>query len=97
MIFRKYFRAISNDSAQEDLMLPISTFYNGGAINLEVDSYKSLLCWLQSIDMRTIVCSNLNGEKATILFTLETRSDKIVGFAIDPFSNALFVMSMVSL
>ena len=97
MMFRKYFRTINNNSNQDDLMLPISSYYNGGAINLEVDSYNSFLCWLKSIDNRTIVCSNLNGEKATILFSLENHSENIAGFAIDPFSNTLFVMLMVSL
>ena len=93
MILRKYFKAKISD--QNDLVLPIAPFYNGAAINLEVDSFNSRLCWIQGIDKRSIACSNLNGENAAIMFSLENRSEKISGFTIDSFTEFLFVMSMV--
>ena len=93
MIFRKYLQA--NISNQDDLILPVAPFYNGKAMDLEVDSFNSRLCWLQSIDLRSIVCSDLNGENAAVVFTPEKHSEKIAGFAIDSLTNSLFVMSTV--
>ena len=80
----------------QDQLLPIPSFYNGGAINLEVDSYMSLLCWLQTSTNPKVVCSDLNGENATVLFSSKSNSEKIVGFAMDPTNHFLYVMAVVS-
>ena len=97
MIFRKYLRDIKINSIQDDLILPIAPIYNGGAINLEVDSYNSLLCWLRTADHRSILCSDLNGENVTIVFSLENHSEKIAGIALDSMNNVLYILSTVSI
>ena len=97
MIFRKYLRDMKNNSNQDDLILPIAPIYNGGAINLEVDSYNSLLCWLRTADHRSILCSDLNGENVTTILSLENHSEKIAGFALDSMKSVLYILSMVSI
>ena len=102
MVFRKFLQQDKdndnlNDDKNEEYLLPISPFHNGGAVNLEVDSYLSLLCWLQSLNYRKIVCSNLNGENPTVKFYVKNKAEKIVGFAMDSNHQALFVMVSVSL
>ena len=96
MIFRKYLRDMKNNSNQDDLILPIAPIYNGGAINLEVDSYNSLLCWLRTSDHQSILCSDLNGESVTTVFSLENHLEKIVGFALDSMNSVIYILSMVS-
>ena len=96
IILRKYIQE-DNTRNQDDIILPIAPFYNGGAINLELDSYKSLLCWLQSITYRSILCSNLNGENVTTVFTISNNPEKIAGFAIDSLNEILYVLTTVSL
>ena len=101
MVFRKYLEEQSTDSNHDiqddhqDDLLAIPALYNGGAINLEVDSYMSLLCWIQSSNNRKIVCSNLNGENPTVTFTVASKQERVVGFAIDSLDHALFVMVAV--
>ena len=97
IIFRKYLCDMKNNSIQGDLILPIAPIYNGGAINLEVDSYNSLLCWLRTADHRSILCSDLNGENVTTVFSLENHSEKIAGFALDSMNHVLYILSMVSI
>ena len=97
MIFRKYLRDMKDNFIQDDLILPIAPIYNGGAIHLEVDSYNSLLCWLRTTDHRSILCSDLNGENVTTVFSLENHSEKIAGFALDSMNNVLYFLSTVSI
>ena len=97
IIFRKYLCDMKNNSIHDDLILPIAPIYNGGAINLEVDSYNSLLCWLRTADHRSILCSDLNGENVTIVFSLENHSEKIAGIALDSMNNVLYILSTVSI
>lgn len=96
LVFRKYLQNEQNGIIQDEL-LPISSLHNGGATNLEVDSYSSLLCWIQSSNHRLVVCSDLNGENSTVKFTTESKAERVVGFAIDSIDHALFVMVAVSL
>ena len=75
-----------------DVFLPIPSYFNGGAINLQVDSYLSMLCWLQSTNHPKVVCSDLNGENSTILFVPNLKSEKIVGFTLNPIRHEAFIM-----
>ena len=75
-----------------DVFLPIPSYFNGGAINLQVDSYLSMLCWLQSTNHPKVVCSDLNGENSTIIFAPNLTSEKIVGFTLNPIRHEAFVM-----
>ena len=98
LIFRKY---LQNEKTKrsvdmEELLLPIGPLQNGQASNLDMDSYLSLLCWLQTSNHRNILCSDLNGENTHIKFTSMKKSEKIVSFAINSKQHEMFIIIVVS-
>ena len=62
---------------------------------MQVDSYLSMLCWLQSTNHPKVVCSDLNGENSTILFAPNLTFEKIVGFTLNPIRHEAFIMVVV--